>query len=54
MGIPQKSVVEPEKISCRAEARKHAKSINIGFDYFQLIPKYKGGGNKIAGDTEFS
>ena len=53
MVIPRKSVAEPEQISFVSEARKHFKSINIGLDTFQLIPKYKSGGNNLAGDAAF-
>ena len=53
MGITQKSAAEPEQISCVSEALKHAESINNGLNTYQLIPKYKGGGNKLAEDAAF-
>ena len=54
MGITQKSAEEPEQISCISKARKRVNSINNGLNNSQLIPKYKGGGNKLAEDVAFA
>ena len=54
MVITQKIPEEPEQISCVAEARKHVKFKGNGLDTFQIIPKCKGGGNKLSGYAAFA